>query len=210
MAAYERGLFPMADENGLGWYDPPLRGQLSIDRPHVSKSLQKLIRRQVFDITFDRDFAGVIRGCATEHGETWISPEIEKVFVELHHLGLAHSVEAWREGKLVGGIYGLALGGVFFGESMFSRESGASKVTLVYLLARLRARGFVLFDTQFINDHLRQFGCYEIPRATYKQHLKKALTITNAQFSSAGMSSCEKSEGFAEVASLLQSITQTS
>ena len=142
--------------------------------------LRKTLLHNPFEIRVDTDFAGVVEGCAEptdKRPETWINAQIFKVFCELHARGAAHSVECWRNGKLVGGIYGLALGGAFFGESMFSRETNASKVALFHLMARLWKGGFTLFDTQFVNDHLKQFGVYELPHVKYKKRLDKALAV---------------------------------
>lgn len=183
MEAYRQGLFPMAYNSGspfIHWVCPDQRGQLSIPEIHLSHKLRKTLLHNPFEIRVDTDFAGVVEGCAEptdKRPETWINAQIFKVFCELHARGAAHSVECWRNGKLVGGIYGLALGGAFFGESMFSRETNASKVALFHLMARLWKGGFTLFDTQFVNDHLKQFGVYELPHVKYKKRLDKALAV---------------------------------
>ncbi len=180
--AYAAGLFPMArsrDEATLQWVDPEQRGILPLDAFHVSRSLRKVVRRGVFEVTCDTDFAGVLDGCAEathDRPDTWINPAIRHLFTGLFELGLAHSLETRTpDGTLVGGLYGLALGSAFFGESMFSRCADASKVALVHLVARLKAGGFTLLDTQFVTDHLRQFGAVEIPRRDYHQRLQSAL-----------------------------------
>lgn len=179
--AYASGIFPMArsrDDRQLYWVDPERRGILPLDALHVSKSLRKTLRSGPFEIRCDTAFERVMRLCGetTEtRRETWINDDIIRLFVELFRLGFAHSVETWTEGELVGGLYGLALGGAFFGESMFSRRTDASKVALVHLVARLRAGGYVLLDTQFVTDHLNRFGTTEIPRAEYHRRLGKAL-----------------------------------
>lgn len=166
------------DDPRVYWVAPNSRGILPLRSFHVPRRLAKTVRQRRFEVSCDRDFAGVIAGCAaprTNHPDTWINREIARAFVELHDLGRAHSIEAWRDGRLVGGLYGMALGAAFFGESMFSRETDASKVVLVHLAALLRRGGFVLFDTQFVTEHLRQFGAVEIPNPAYLQHLDDAL-----------------------------------
>lgn len=166
------------NDRQVHWVAPNARGILPLQSFHVPRRLGKTIRQRRFEISCNRDFEGVIAACAAprkNHPETWINREIARVFVELHGLGHAHSIEAWRDGKLVGGLYGMVLGAAFFGESMFSREPDASKVVLVHLVALLRRGGFVLFDTQFVTDHLRQFGAVEIPSPVYLQHLDDAL-----------------------------------
>jgi len=184
LRAYAAGVFPMAESRGsdrMYWLDPALRGVLPIDDGfHLPRRLRRTALSDRFSVTADRDFVGVIRGCAEPapgRTDTWINGEIEGLFVELHRRGFAHSVESWSEGRLVGGLYGVALGGAFFGESMFSRVSDASKVALVHLVARLRICGFVLCDTQFITAHLAQFGTVEIPKAEYKARLAEALEV---------------------------------
>jgi leucyl/phenylalanyl-tRNA--protein transferase len=181
LRAYASGIFPMArnrDESRLYWIDPEQRGILPLDAFHVPKTLRKTLRSGRFEIRCDTAFEAVIRACGeatADRPETWINDQIIGLFVELFHLGLAHSVEAWQDGELVGGLYGLSLGGAFFGESMFSRRTDASKVVLVHLVARLRQGGFRLLDTQFVTDHLKQFGAQEIPRAEYHRRLGDAL-----------------------------------
>ena len=183
LRAYSMGVFPMArshDDPRLYWVDPDQRGILPLETFHVPASLKKVLRRALFDIRLDTAFEAVMRACAeptADRPDTWINEQIVRLFVELHHLGLAHSFETWRDGNLVGGLYGLALGGAFFGESMFSRQSEASKVALVHLVARLKASGFQLLDTQFVTDHLAHFGAIEIPRAEYIRRLTQALDV---------------------------------
>lgn len=179
--AYSIGIFPMAshrDDPHVHWVAPNARGILPLHAFHVPRRLGRTIRQRRFEIRCNRDFAGVIAACAAprkNRPETWINREIARVFVDLHRLGHAHSIEAWREDQLIGGLYGMVLGAAFFGESMFSREPGASKVVLVHLAALLRRGGFILFDTQFVTEHLRRFGAMEIPNPVYLQHLDDAL-----------------------------------
>jgi leucyl/phenylalanyl-tRNA---protein transferase len=186
LRAYAMGIFPMArshDDPRLYWIDPDQRGILPLDSFHVSRSLRKVLKRAPFDIRIDTAFAEVMRGCAdatADRPDSWINDEIIRLFVELHHLGLAHSVESWQDGRLVGGLYGLGLGAAFFGESMFSRATDASKVALVHLVARLKKGGALLLDTQFVTDHLSHFGAVEIPRADYLRLLTRALDVPNA------------------------------
>lgn len=173
--AYRRGLFPMADEDGeIGWYWPDPRTILPLDKFHVSKRLSRLVKQGRFEFAIDRDFEAVMRGCAARD-ETWISEAIIEAFTALHKLGKAHSLEAYRDGKLAGGIYGVSLGGAFMGESMFSARTGASSVCLVHLVARLRDRGYALFDVQYTTAHLKRFGAIEIPRPDYLRLLAAAL-----------------------------------
>ncbi len=162
----------------FNFYRPENRGQLSIPDLHIPKKLLKKVRQHPYKITINEDFAGVIEGCATartERPSTWINPLIRNTFIDLHELGYAHSVEAWKDGKLVGGLYGLALGAVFCGESMFSTATDASKICLVHLCARLHAGRFTILDTQFTNQHLEQFGIYEIPQEEYEQTIIKEM-----------------------------------
>jgi leucyl/phenylalanyl-tRNA--protein transferase len=182
--AYAAGVFPMAESRGsdrMYWLDPALRGVLPLDGGfHLPRRLRRTALSDRFRVTADQDFAGAIRGCAEPapgRADTWINGEIEQLFLELHRRGYAHSIESWAEGRLVGGLYGVALGGVFFGESMFSRVTDASKVALVHLVARLRLCGFVLCDTQFLTAHLARFGAIEIPKAAYKARLAAALEV---------------------------------
>ncbi len=177
LRAYAMGIFPMAearDNPHIHWVDPRHRGILPIGGPHISASLARRIRRGGFEVSANRDFAGVLAACA-EREETWINAQIAQLYIELHHAGHAHSLEVWQDNRLVGGVYGVALGQAFFGESMFSRERDASKLALAFLLHRLRAGGFVLFDTQFLTPHLASLGAIEISRADYHHRLELAL-----------------------------------
>ena len=182
--AYAAGIFPMArskDDPRLQWVDPDPRGILPLDEVHVPRSLRRTLRRGPFHVTADHAFDEVLEGCAEateERPDTWINDELAALFRDLHEMGLAHSVEVWRDGALVGGLYGMALGGAFFGESMFSRVTDASKVALMHVVARLRAGGFLLLDTQFVTQHLARFGAIEIPRPSYHRLLNDALEVT--------------------------------
>jgi leucyl/phenylalanyl-tRNA---protein transferase len=181
LRAYRAGLFPMAETRRgerVYWLDPEQRGILPLDDFHLPRRLRRTAIAGPYEVAVDRDFAGVIAGCAAAapgREDTWINTEIERLFGELHRQGHAHSVESWHDGKLAGGLYGVVLGGVFFGESMFTRARDASKVALVHLVARLRLGGFRLLDTQFVTRHLSQFGAVEIPRDSYKTLLARAL-----------------------------------
>ncbi len=168
----------MADsrEGEIGWYSPDPRAIIPLDTFHIPRSLQLIIKKQPFEIKLTTAFEQVMRACA-EREDTWISEEIIASYVFLQNLGYGHSVECWKNDVLVGGLYGVAIGGAFFGESMFSRERDASKVALVYLVEHLRTRGFTLLDTQYITPHLLRFGTIEISRAKYLSLLKKAITI---------------------------------
>jgi leucyl/phenylalanyl-tRNA---protein transferase len=183
LRAYRHGLFPMAETrrgDRLYWLDPERRGILPLDRFHLPRRLARTVHSDAFTVTVDQDFPGTIAGCATAapgREDTWINPQIERLFGELHRQGYAHSVESRIEGHLVGGLYGVAIGGVFFGESMFSFARDASKVALVHLVARLRLGGFQLLDTQFVTAHLSQFGAEELSREAYKTRLACALTV---------------------------------
>ncbi len=175
--AYAAGVFPMAesrDAKGVFWMDPHQRGIFELDRFHISRSLARLIRRETLEIRLDSRFGDVVAACA-ERPETWISHRLEALYRAVHRAGHAHSVEVWENGALVGGVFGIALGGAFFGESMFSRRPNASKVALAYLVDRLREGGFTLFDTQFLTPHLASLGAVEIPRAEYRRRLTRAL-----------------------------------
>ncbi|SFT90522.1 leucyl/phenylalanyl-tRNA--protein transferase [Mesorhizobium sp. YR577] len=181
LKAYASGVFPMAESASdpeVFWVRPETRGVIPLDAFHVPKSLRKAIRQNRFDIRFDSDFAGVIDGCAEVRDErqtTWINAPIREAYINLFERSHCHSVEAWRDDRLVGGLYGVSLGRVFFGESMFSKETDASKVCLVHLVERLNARGFVLLDTQFTTEHLKRFGAVDVPRGRYEKMLEKAL-----------------------------------
>ena len=187
LRAYAYGVFPMAearDDPELYWIDPERRGILPLDRFHVPKRLARTVRRHPFDIRIDTAFREVMLGCADAgpgRDGTWINERILALYCELNERGRAHSVECWREGKLVGGLYGVSLGAAFFGESMFSRETDASKVALVYLIARLIRGGYRLLDTQFVTEHLQQFGAIEISRDAYRARLFEA-TAEQADF----------------------------
>ncbi len=179
LMAYASGVFPMSEGRNdpeIFWVDPRQRGIIPLNGLHISRSLGRKIRQEPFRITFDADFAGVVDGCA-DRPETWINAPIRELYLALHQRGVAHSVELWEGDLLVGGIYGVALAGAFFGESMFSRRTDASKIALAYLIARLRKAGFVLFDTQFMTDHLKTLGGEEIPRAEYRRRLSDALVV---------------------------------
>jgi leucyl/phenylalanyl-tRNA--protein transferase len=182
LRAYRAGLFPMAESrrgDRLYWLDPERRGVIPLDRRfHLPKRLLRTVLSGPFRVTADADFAGAIAGCAAPapgREDTWINPEIEFLFLSLHRQGHAHSVEVWQGDALVGGLYGVVVGSAFFGESMFSRARDASKVALVHLVARLRLGGFTLLDSQFLTEHLSQFGAHEIPRAEYKRRLAQAV-----------------------------------
>lgn len=181
LKAYSCGIFPMAesaDNNALYWIEPERRGVLPLDAVHVSRSLAKTIRRGGYDVRIDNDFEAVIDGCAEPSAgrrSTWINSRIRSLYGELFALGHCHTVEIWQDGALTGGLYGVHLGRAFFGESMFSRARDTSKIALVYLVARLKYGGFTLLDTQFITDHLAQFGAIEISRQAFQQLLEDAL-----------------------------------
>jgi leucyl/phenylalanyl-tRNA--protein transferase len=177
LSAYAQGAFPMADRDGLvRWYTADPRGVFPLNHFHVPRTLRQLVRQAKFEIRINHDFERVMRACARQRqGGTWINDELIDAYVRLHELGFAHSVEAWQENVLAGGLYGVALGGAFFGESMFHDRTDASKVALVHLVERLRLRGYELLDTQATTPHLRQFGCIDIPSAKYLQLLRKAL-----------------------------------
>jgi len=176
LMAYTHGYFPMADSKSgeINWYSPDPRGVFELEQFKISRSLRQTLRKNIFEIRVNKQFEDVIRSCAARE-ETWISEDIVQTYLNLHKQGFAHSVESWKEEILVGGLYGVAIGGAFFGESMFSRERDASKVALVFLVDRLRNRGFELLDTQWITKHLAQFGAREISRKEYLKRLKKAV-----------------------------------
>lgn len=178
LRAYAAGVFPMAesaDSDDVLWIDPELRGILPLLRFHAPRSLLKTVRQDRFEITWDQAFEAVLDGCA-DRRSTWINGEIRRLYLALHRMGYAHSVEARQGGRLVGGLYGVKLGAAFFGESMFSRERDASKVALVHLVARLKRGGFRLLDTQFVTEHLAQFGARSISRARYHDLLELAVS----------------------------------
>ena len=186
--AYSLGVFPMADSadsREIKFYDPDVRALIPLvwqtgarHEFHLPRRLARTVRQRRFTVTIDRDFPAVIDECAAlgdGRSETWINRDIRQLYIALHRLGFAHSIEVWRDKTLVGGLYGVSLRAAFFGESMFSRQADASKVALVHLVARLRAGGFQLLDAQFTNDHLRQFGIHEISRDQFQQRLQRAL-----------------------------------
>jgi leucyl/phenylalanyl-tRNA--protein transferase len=176
-ACYRAGAFPMADSFGrIDFYRADPRSVLEFGNLHVSKSLARILRKGVYEIRVDHDFETVIRACA-DRSETWISAEIISSYSELHRLGKAHSVEAYLDGELAGGLYGVTLGGAFMGESMFSRRRDASKVCLVHLVERLEGRGFALLDCQIQNDHLARLGATEVPESEYLRRLQYALSL---------------------------------
>ena len=185
--AYALGLFPMAEsreDKNLMFVEPEYRALIPIKDFHVSKSLSRLVKKKPFTITMNQAFRSVIKNCATINRDgTWINLDIEKLFISLNEMKYAHSVECWDKNKLVGGIYGLAIGGIFFAESMFSCVPNGSKVALLNLVARLWKTGFKILDVQFLNDHLIQFGAYEIGKVSFKKDLKKVIGIEN-QFDS--------------------------
>jgi leucyl/phenylalanyl-tRNA--protein transferase len=182
LKAYASGVFPMADsadDPEVFWVRPESRGVIPLDGFHAPKSLMKVVRQARFEIAFDRDFFAIIDGCAEQRDvrrSTWINGPIREAYGRLFDRGHCHTVEARREGRLVGGLYGVSLGRAFFGESMFSRETDASKVCLVHLVERLRERGFVLLDTQFTTEHLKRFGAVDVPRLKYERLLEDAVT----------------------------------
>ena len=182
LKAYACGIFPMAEsaeDPSLHWIEPDLRGIIPLDRFYVSSRLARTVRSDLFKITINRDFDGVIDGCAEPQPgrqRTWINERIRALYRKLHERRHCHSMEVYLDGELVGGLYGVALGRAFFGESMFHRSRDASKVALVHLVARLRAGGFALLDTQFVTDHLKSFGAIEVPRRQYHKLLETALS----------------------------------
>jgi len=210
LSAYMQGIFPMAesaDADDVFWVDPDERGVFPLDKFHVPKKLARKIRNEPFDVRINTAFRDVMLKCAEptqniDRQNTWINEIILKRYCELHELGYAHSVECWQDDKLVGGLYGVAINGAFCGESMFHDVTDASKIALVYLVARLRVGGYILLDTQFVTDHLSQFGAIEIPRAEYRTRLKEALEIEDTDFYSLS----EDADG----STILQSVTQTS
>jgi leucyl/phenylalanyl-tRNA--protein transferase len=182
LRAYAEGIFPMAERRGdpeLFWVSPEMRGIVPLDAFHVPKRLARTVKSDRFAVTADMAFADVMRACAEptpDRPESWINDEIVRLYTALHAAGHAHSIECWRDGRLVGGLYGVKLGAAFFGESMFTRERDASKVALVHLVARLRRGGFALLDTQFLTAHLARFGTIEMPRAQYHTLLARAIS----------------------------------
>ena len=181
LSAYSRGVFPMAEQDGeIYWYRPDPRAILPLDGFHVSRSLARTVSNGRYEIRFDTQFETVMRACAepgADRETTWISEELVRAYTKLHRLGFAHSVESWLNEQLVGGLYGVTMGGLFAGESMFSQRRDASKVALVHLIERLQTRGFQLLDVQFMTEHLRRFGALEIPAAEYERRLVGALWL---------------------------------
>ncbi|SCB56874.1 leucyl/phenylalanyl-tRNA--protein transferase [Rhizobium aethiopicum] len=188
LRAYSIGLFPMAesaDDPEIFWVEPELRGVLPLDGFHISKSLAKTVRRKPFEIRFDHAFDQVIAACAEEttgRPSTWINQTIRSLYSTLFEIGHAHTVEAWAGDQLVGGLYGVSLGSAFFGESMFSRRTDASKICLVHLVDRLREKGFTLLDTQFTTEHLKTFGAIDVPKAEYALLLASAMESPHLKF----------------------------
>ena len=207
LACYAEGIFPMADSRddpGVRLIDPQLRGVIPLDSFHLSRRLARTVRSDRFEVRIDTAFCAVVAACAApapDRQDTWISKGIEHLYAELFARGQAHSVECWRAEALVGGLYGVALGGAFFGESMVSRETDASKVALAHLVARLRVGGYALLDAQFMTDHLMQFGAQEIPRREYRRRLAAALQL-DADF--------YRLASYAPGAAVLQAISQRS
>ena len=177
LEAYAQGVFPMAMEDGeMGWFSPDPRGIIPIREFHVPHGLKRLLRRGAYEVRLNTAFTAVMRGCA-DRESTWINESILRSYVRLYELGFAHSVETWMGHRLVGGLYGVAIGGAFFGESMFSRETGASQVALHALVTRLDERGFTLLDTQWTTEHLSRFGAHEIAREDYLRRLERAIRL---------------------------------
>ncbi len=179
LTAYASGIFPMAearDDPDVYWVDPRVRGVLPLDRFHVSRSLARRLLRPDYSVRMDSDIAGVLDACA-DRPDTWINDTIRALVVALHDRGFAHTMEVWSEDRLIGGVYGIALGGAFFGESMFSRERDASKIALAWLVDHLQRAGFTLFDTQFITPHLASLGAEEFSRDDYRDRLADALEV---------------------------------
>ncbi len=208
---YRQGVFPMAehrDDPDLFLVDPEVRGVLPLNGFHIPRSLRKAVRAEPFEIRADTAFSRVMEACAestSERPSTWINTPILNLYSDLHHRGYAHSVECWKDGKLVGGLYGVSVGGAFFGESMFSRATNASKIALVHLVARLLHGGYVLLDAQFSNPHLEQFGIEEVRRSDFQKMLKRALTYYG-DFNAYDLLDSSETSGVAAV----QRITQTS
>jgi leucyl/phenylalanyl-tRNA--protein transferase len=210
LQAYAMGIFPMAEsreDRGLHWVDPRRRGILPLDGFHVSRSLARRLRDPRLVITADQAFGQVVSACASRD-ETWISHRLQDLYQAMHDAGHAHSIEVWQDGELAGGVYGLALGAAFFGESMFSAQVDGSKIALAHAIARLRAGGFRLFDTQFLTPHLASLGGIEIPRADYHRRLAEAIA-TPASFDVSGYS-VSAGAGSAAVSGTRQVSTQTS
>jgi leucyl/phenylalanyl-tRNA---protein transferase len=189
LRAYAAGIFPMAegrDDPVIHWVDPRMRGIFPLNNFHISRRLRQQISKATYTIRTNTAFSAVVSSCA-DRPETWINDQIKALYMSLHKAGFAHSLEVWRDDDLVGGVYGVSLGAAFFGESMFSRQRDASKIALAYLMHRLAAGGYRLFDTQFLTPHLRSLGAIEIPRAEYHQQLTQALCLS-ADFDPPGYS----------------------
>src|SRR3989440_3714396 len=177
LQGYRLGVFPMAmEDDSIAWFSPDPRAIIPLESFHVPHALKRVARKNVFEVKMDQRFGEVIRACA-KRKDTWINREIIESYERLHELGYAHSIETWQAGKLVGGLYGVAIGGAFFGESMFHRKTDASKIALVALVQHLQAQKFVLLDTQWVTPHLVQFGAIEIPRSQYIRVLKRAVDL---------------------------------
>lgn len=183
LEAYEVGFFPMAEDaedTALFWVNPPMRGVIPIEQFHIPRRLARTVRQDIYELRVDIDFQGVIDGCSASapgRTSTWINADIRQLYGALFERGACHTVETWQDGELVGGLYGVSIGGAFFGESMFSRARDASKVALVHLVGRLIAGGYTLLDTQFITQHLKQFGAREIAADLYREALREAVTL---------------------------------
>lgn len=202
LKAYAMGVFPMAaaaDDPELYWFEPAHRGVLPVGGVHVSRSMRRLLGRTGWQASIDRDFMGVVRHCA-DRPETWINAELLALYAELFAMGHAHSLEVWQDDALIGGVFGLSLGGAFFAESMFSRRTNASKAALIWLSAHLARCGYLLWDTQYPNPHLASMGGQTIPRASYRRRLAQALTV-RADFTAHALPAAQ---------ALLQDTTQTS
>lgn len=177
LGAYTEGVFPMAEDGEIFWFSPTKRGVIPVDeRFHIPKGLRRTLKKRPFEIRWDTSFRKVMEGCA-EREQTWIDPVILESYCHLHEIGFAHSVECWDEDGLQGGLYGIRMEGAFFGESMFSRKTDASKVALVKLVEWLREEGVILLDTQWMTEHLKQFGGYEVPKDIYHEMLDEALSV---------------------------------
>src|SRR5271169_3953134 len=207
LKAYACGIFPMAEsaeDPTLYWIEPERRGILGLDQVHVPRRLARIVKQDKFEVRVDSAYEGVIEGCASSRAgrrTTWINKRIRELYAELFEMGFCHTIESWHDGTLVGGLYGVALGRAFFGESMFSYQTDASKVALIYLVARLRFGGFCLLDTQFVTDHLRQFGAQEISRAAFHRRLEQALQ---------GLGEFGRLPAGASASGILQLVSQTS
>ena len=207
LKAYAVGIFPMAEsaeDPGLHWIEPEVRGILPLDRFHIPRRLKRTVRQGVFELRVDSDFEAVVDGCAAateERAKTWINDRIRRLYGDLFEMGHCHTIETWQDGRLVGGLYGVRLGAAFFGESMFSRARDASKVALVHLVDRLNAGSFRLLDTQFTTRHLKQFGAVDIDRLHYQRLLEEAI-VEDADF--------YRWDGGATSEDCLQSVSQTS